>query len=264
VSATGLNNSGFVLLNVFGPQDNPSRDDCLTLYHDGSLIHRMTANVYATGINDHNEIIGTRTEGGETVGFGPRCDFDRSGSVITPAAINDRGQIAGTSANGVELCTDGVWQVLPEFPGALEQMQSASAMNNKGEVVGTESVAVGPGNIAAHGFLYSNGKTVDIGVLSDGGFLPPSTYPESINENGQIVGYAFTGTGGTAFLYQDGKIYDLNKLISVDDPLSGLVQLLGGSQINDGGVIAANGTDSRTGATHVYVLTPHRAASAEQ
>jgi hypothetical protein len=53
------------------------------------------------------------------------------------------------------------------------------------------------------------------------------------------------------------------KLISVDDPLSGFVQLLGGSQINDEGVIAVNGTDLRTGATHVYVLTPRPAKLAE-
>jgi hypothetical protein len=52
--------------------------------------------------------------------------------------------------------------------------------------------------------------------------------------------------------------------IGADDPLKGSVQLLGGSQINDEGVIAANGTDLRTGAVHVYVLTPRPATAAER
>jgi probable HAF family extracellular repeat protein len=277
VAGAGLNNRGFVLLNVFGPQVNPDLGpDCIVLYHDGSLLHDRTLDpsAYASGINDRNQIIGNRGEpDNQYVGFGPRCDFEQSGSVITAEAINDRGQIAGASANGwngAELCTDGVWQVIPGFPGALAPAVApmfATAINNKGEVVGTASVAVGPSNTAAHGFLYSNGQTVDLGVLTPlvPGQAPDNdVYPESINEKSQIVGAAYTQAGPTVFLYQDGQIYDVMTLISADDPLSGSVQLLGSSQINDEGVIAATGMDLRTGVIHVYVLTPRPAASAEQ
>jgi probable HAF family extracellular repeat protein len=277
VAAAGLNNRGFVLMNVYGAQANPDPGpDCIVLYHEGSLFRdrRLGPNAYAVGINDRNQIIGNRGEpDNQYVGVGPRCDFKQSGSVITAVAINDRGQIAGVSANGwngAELCTDGVWQVIPGFPGALAPAVApmfASAINNKGEVVGTAAVAVGPSNIASRGFLYSNGQTVDLGVLAalvPGQAPDNNVYPESINEKSQIVGAAYTQAGPTVFLYQDGQIYDVMTLISVDDPLNGLVQLLGGSQINDEGVIAANGLDLRTGAVHVYVLTPRPATLAAQ
>jgi probable HAF family extracellular repeat protein len=277
VAAAGLNNRGFVLLNVFGPQANPDPGpDCIVLYHDGSLIHDRTLDpsAYASGINDRNQIIGNRGEpDNQYVGFGPRCDFEQSGSVITAEAINDRGQIAGISANGwngVELCTDGVWQVIPGFPGALAPAvtpMSVSAINNKGEVVGSASVAAGPSNTVSHGFIYSNGQTIDLGVLAPlvpGQAPDDNVYPQSINNKSQIVGAAYTQAGPTVFLYQDGQIYDVMTLIGVDDPLSGLVQLLGGSQINDEGVIAATGMDLRTGAVHVYVLTPRPATAAER
>jgi hypothetical protein len=87
---------------------------------------------------------------------------------------------------------------------------------------------------------------------------------KQIARRSQVVGAAYTQAGPTVFLYQDGQIYDVMTLIGVDDPLSGLVQLLGGSQINDEGVIAATGMDLRTGTVHVYVLTPRPATAAER
>jgi probable HAF family extracellular repeat protein len=183
VAAAGLNNRGVVLLNMLGPQANPDPGpDCIVLYHDGVLTHRtLGPDAYAVGINDRDELIGNRsTPDNQYVGIGPRCHFEQPDSVITAQAINDRGQIVGVSANGwngSELCTDGVWQVIPGFPGGLAPPLApmfASAINNKGEVVGTESVAVGPSNTAPHGFLYSNGQTVDLGVLAP---RPPARRP---------------------------------------------------------------------------------------
>jgi probable HAF family extracellular repeat protein len=255
VAATAINNRGFVLMNVYGPQSSVSLDgDCIVVYHDGSLVLKRTlgSSAYASGINDRNQIIGIDTNAdNEVVGFGPRCDFDRSGSIITPNGINDRGQIAGTSANGAQLCTDGVWRPLPLFPGTLGPM-SATAINNRGDVAGSADVPIDPTNSASHGFFYSRGRTIDIGTLSPSS----SVYPESMNDKGQIVGAGYNQSGSTTFLYQEGKIYDLMTLISTDDPLNGLIRLEGGSVINDEGVIAANGTDLRTGVTHVYVFIP--------
>jgi hypothetical protein len=267
VAAVGLNNRGFVLLNVYGPQSNPDPGpDCIVLYHDGSLFHARTLGptAYATDLNDRNQIIGNLGEPNNVyVGFGPRCDFKPSGSVLTAVAINDRAQISAVNDHGgAELCTDGVWQEIPGFPGALDPSVApiyAGPLNNKGEVIGSLSVAVDPTRTASRGFLYSNGQSVDLGVLAP--LIPDrapdnNVYPESINNRSQIVGLAYTQGGPTVFLYQGGQIYDVMTLISADDPLSGSVQLLGGAQINDEGVIAANGMDLRTGITHVFVLTP--------
>ena len=142
---------------------------------------------------------------------------------------------------------------------------AATGINNKGEVVGNAAVAVSPTNTSSHGFLYSNGQTIDIGVLPGApySYLYPAVYPQSINNKSQVVGSAFAQVGTTAFPYQNGQIYDLNQLISPDGPLKGSMQLVA-AFINDSGVVAANGVDSTTGAVNVYVLTPIPDASAEQ
>src|SRR5215831_10094794 len=59
----------------------------------------------ATGINDAGQVIG-ELDGG-LVGFGPGCIFTQfpGAGFISADAINDSGQIAGTSALGAELCT---------------------------------------------------------------------------------------------------------------------------------------------------------------
>src|SRR3990172_2725835 len=82
----------------------------------------------------------------------------------------------------------------------------ASAINEKGQVIGSSNIAVG--KWFEHAFLYSNGKMTD---LSLGG---TDSWAYDINEKGQVVGYSFT-TGDLAvhaFLYGDGMITDLGTL----------------------------------------------------
>jgi probable HAF family extracellular repeat protein len=198
----------------------------------------------ATGVNNSKQVIGELFF--DLVGFGTGCDFIDDGNFIQAGAINDFGQIAGSSDSGAELCTNGMWQVLPDFSGGLNF--EATAINNKGQVVGDAFTSSG----AVQGFFYSAGKTMDLGNLPGATF--PYSSAESINIHGQIVGVSSTATGFTSFLWENGVMYDLMTLINPSDPYKHAIQLSGDARINDHGVIVSIGTSQ--GLDHLYVLTP--------
>jgi probable HAF family extracellular repeat protein len=116
------------------------------------------------------------------------------------------------------------------------------AINNNGDVIGAAMNASG----VYVGFVSHNG-----GPLISLGTLPGSweSQPESINDKGQMVGAAlgqplahpssFSAPGnGGAFLYQDGTLMDLNKLLS---PSASDITLVDAYAINNAGQIVAQG-----------------------
>src|SRR4051794_3755750 len=112
------------------------------------------------------------------------------------SAINDAGQVAGTSfspgfpyqpASAAFLYSNGGMINLTPFA----RFGGASGINNAGQVVGTFQDSTGP----LHGFLYSNGRTTDLGTF--GGNFALS----GINNAGQIVGTS----DGNAFIYSSGQ-----------------------------------------------------------
>jgi len=135
--------------------------------------------------------------------------------------------------------------VLPDFSGG--DNLDASAINNKGDVVG-DSIVAG----VFHGFLFRVGNTVDLGA---------SVFPNCINIHDQIVGgmsSTATTTGSTSFLYQDGAVHDLIQLISPNDLYRRVfaIELSGIACINDHGVIASTGTFGGDTQSHLFLLTP--------
>jgi probable HAF family extracellular repeat protein len=96
-------------------------------------------------------------------------------------------------------------------------------------------------------------------VLTDLGTLAgdSSSSANSINDSGQIVGVSQSDAAMRAFLYENGRMYDLNTLIDPASPLLGLVSLQQAVSINTNGWIAVNGTDSRDpGWTRAFLLIP--------
>ena len=146
-------------------------------------------NSVATGVNNRGQIVG----GAETSTKGHRCDkpqrFDYYGVIWQP--------------NGTTL-------TLPPYSG--DTISIAGAVNDSGDVVGY-SGRCGPLDdalTARHALLWQSGSTIDLGNL--GGSA--NNVPFAINNQEQIVGYAYTAGNATshAFLWQNGVMSDLGTL----------------------------------------------------
>ena len=89
-------------------------------------------------------------------------------------------------------------------------------INNLGQVTFTNNIA--DLSLPSHAFLYSGGKTIDLGGL---GGLPISSSIGGMNDAGQVVGGS-TLPGGAfhAFLYGSGQMKDLGELGTARDDFS--------------------------------------------
>jgi probable HAF family extracellular repeat protein len=135
---------------------------------------------------------------------------DASLKVITPTAINNRGQVVGewdsSSQSGWKnrafLWTkDEGMQDLGDLSGGAS---SAQAISNSGQVVGGSTIASG----STHAFLWKKGNGMrDLGTL--GG---DTSWALAINDDGQVVGGSTTASGSyQAFLWtKTGAMQDLS------------------------------------------------------
>ena len=174
-------------------------------------------------------------------------------------AINASGQVAGWSetTNGNRHAV--VWlNMTPSDLGTLGGTESiAYGINTYGQVVGRATIT---GDAASHATLFSGtgyGNT-DLGTLGGS-----NSEGMAINDIGEVTGMSDTATTITtgvqdAFLYDGGKMYDLNSLLVPGSGVTGLtiyyLNLNRGNSINNRGQIAAYGTIN--GAQHALLLTP--------
>jgi probable HAF family extracellular repeat protein len=180
-------------------------------------------------------------------------------------AVNDRGQVAGGSG----VCA-------PFSPQLLFSLQSLHAllwepgkrkpidlgnlggtghfsgnialnMNGKGEVVGNSDLA---GDQANHAFLWTReGGMRDLGTLP-GDFISAGL---GINDKTEVVGVSLDANFNLrAYLWRDGRMTDLNSLVSAKTPLS----LLLACSINADGQIVGFAVDKVTGEGHAFLATP--------
>lgn len=153
---------------------------------------------YGIGINNAGHVVGASTFGGgedERHAFvyrdGVMHDLGAFGGVDSFAAgINDREQIIGgvRDADGTYrhfIYADGVVTYLGDFGGAYTTTWD---INNLGQVVGFSTYA--RDNEARHGFLYTDGKMLDLNTLIDPALGWMVQTAVSINDAQQIVGYA--------------------------------------------------------------------------
>lgn len=169
-------------------------------------------------------------------------------------AINNNGDAVGISG----ICDAAVGALTAEhavlwhhgtpiYLGSLggSAWNTPASINDHGDVVGFADLS---GDSAAnpnfHAFLY----TPESGRMTDLGTLPGDVYSEAlgINNRRQIVGLSY-GAGFSnprAFLWQNGKMVDLNTLVSADSSL----YLIDANDINDQGQISGQACVLSSGA----------------
>jgi probable HAF family extracellular repeat protein len=202
---------------------------------------------FAWSINDWGEVAGTTVEDDVTISATPfRWFRGRSSRVpVDPALaanaldINNLGQVIGNSFlrgdpydgpyGGYVAGRKGPVHYLESLPGS--ERLSAVAINDRGQIIGTA------GDRAV---LWEDGTALDLGTLPGAS----STIAAAINVFGTVVGAVIYAPGdSTAMIWRDGKMRDLNELIA-DDPDASSVYLMGASDINNRGWIAAWGKDA--------------------
>jgi probable HAF family extracellular repeat protein len=229
----------------------------------------------ATGINAIGQVVGVATtnHGQHQDGFlYEQGQFTRlSGfpgtSPVTESmvgtqafGINDSGQITGQTPfdNGLlsgehAFIYDGVnWTDLGPGTGyAINVHGAVTGVAGPQDVSLTIDLPPPPPMPPGHAFLNSAGHLTDVGVLAGG----TQGIGHALNIGGQVVGASdFAGGTRTHAFFYNGVITDLNALVSADDPLKPFVTLTDASGINDGRLIVLNGTDSRDGSKHAYLL----------
>ncbi len=244
--AVGINNRG----QLTGYSETGVLDPDCSIATPGQ-VERFGAVTWDAKGNVHE----LRPLAGDTVGFG--------------LSINNAGQVAGASGacattpfvplqigpHAVVWDRDGTPTNLGTLGGTT--VNTAAALNDSGQVVGGAST---PGNKSIHTFLWTKERGMhDLGTVGkDVASIPGGM--GGINNKGQVVGLSCNANPLTAqappkcraYLWSDGKMLDLNSLITADSPL----YLNAGFGINDRGQIAGYGTERGTGDTHAFLLIP--------
>lgn len=200
-------------------------------------------NFWGKDMNNKGEVIGHYGyyyRDGETINL---HNFS-NGYGLHPAAINDNSQITGYTYKGYEphhaFRLDMDSKEFTLFKGPLSHNVSLD-INSKGQCVGSIS---GPGTFAC--IWDKEGNLTQIGEDWSRAY--------AINDKGQVVGVTDLPHGGEGFLYEDGKMKNLNDLIPEDSK----VGLIRAWDINNNGQILVDGrvVENSKWRDYVYLMNP--------
>lgn len=219
----------------------------------------------AEGINDAGQVTGaSSTASGQVHPYlytnGKLTDLGTLGGKSsedwnTGEAVNSSSEVVGWSYNPQGnflgfLWSSGKMQSLGTLGGAWSQ---AFAINDVGQITGQAYIN---GDVGADAFLYDGGVMQDLGTItSPSGGNGQYSNGYGINSTGVVVGESTYQKNAAsivyhAFVYSNGKMQDLNKLIPAG---SGWV-LSTAYGINDAGQIVGYGTHNKQ--QRAFLLTP--------
>ena len=227
-------------------------------------------NGQASAINNRGQIVGIS----ETTEADSGCPPSKPGHIISPVlwekgkvralptvdgdpdgfvqGINDRGQAVGSSGTCTSIQTHAVlWEngTAFELPNLGRTGSDAYAINEHGQIVGFVSSPDGSTIFAS---IWQNNAVTSLPILPGDG----AAFATGINNRGQVVGSTFNSAGWShGFIWQDGVMTALNKLISKDTNLF----IIAASNINERGQISGMATvlaGPDKGKIHAILLTP--------
>ncbi|HZR17023.1 MAG TPA: HYR domain-containing protein [Verrucomicrobiae bacterium] len=247
-SATAINDSG----TIIGVSDLPGGAGTSgfvisngTRFDVGNLGRNYSA---PFALNNAGLVVGEAGVPGDVHAFtwsnGIMSDLGTFGGTYSSAfAVNDSGMVVGeASLNASEIhafiSTGGAKTDLGTFGGTYS---GAYMVNSNGLVAGLANTS---NDLETHGFIYDGVNMTDLGTL--GGSY---TQPNAINNRGQVVGESFTASDDEhAFLWQKGKLTDLNSLL----PDNSGWELVTALYINDAGRVV--GVGNYNGLSQWFVL----------
>lgn len=255
--AVDINDKGQVVGVAY--DDPPTRDSWKAfLWEEGKVTDIRPYKrrlVSVRGINNSSQVVG---DADGIVGFvwnkhGVRDigRLRRWEDMIIPHSINNKGQVVGETHTLAFVWRAGKMTALPALSGM--EASRALAINDSGTVAGTSYILFdcSGGKHVKRACLWERGRVVALGALADGW-----SDALDINNKKQIVGTSgvcgndLSREAERAFLWQKGKMLDLNGLIPSD---SGWV-LREAHGINDAGQIVGDG--DLKGHKRAFLLTP--------
>jgi len=202
--------------------------------------------VTALAINEHGHVVGNYWDGMSLYAY-PFLWTPEEGFIalpLPPAAhgascedINDRGVIVGTAilhdvGDRAFVYKDGQYTILPPAQG--KGWSSAIAINNKGEVAGTRSIA--DGVVPENAYFWSEATGfIDLGLMD-----APKTAGIDINDSSQLTGRrGIPASSDEAFIWDDGELLFLGPIpggtTSTPAGINNQGQIAGAGLIEEGG-----------------------------
>jgi probable HAF family extracellular repeat protein len=248
--ATGVNNRD----QIVGWAENNTHDPTCNEFTNTHQVLQFEAVMWVKD-GDHYEATALPPYPGDL--DGAATAINQTGAVVGISGICDAA-VGGGTAEHMVMWRDGeILLSLPTLGGTY--WNTPMDINNRGDVAGFSDLP-GDGPTLAdanfHAFFWSarpyacNGKTVT--GTCDLGTLDPEGVSEAlgVNDLDQVVGVSFPV--GHAFLWQNGTMTDLNKLL-----VPGTTLILTNAQdINDRGEITGQAMDPSTGATVAFKAFP--------
>jgi probable HAF family extracellular repeat protein len=153
-------------------------------------------------------------------------------NVSTAAAINDSGQVAGTSGGAAFLYS----KEMAEIGRDPYSLSRGFGIDASGQVVGDSTFD--KEGVISHAALFSNGSMRDFGTLKGSG---PFSRANGINASGQVIGFSsekFDGEGARAFIIMDTSGNYLARMVDLGTLDGGQYAQAWG--INDSGFVTGN------------------------
>ncbi len=224
----------------------------LALGYSLSQAEAVNARGQAVGISNNSAFLWTA---GRLKRLPPPAGFtaaDASGINISGAAAGkaSRTRAGKTVTHAVLWSASGAAKDLGVLPGYADSI--ARAINAKSQVAGWVGVSGGtPGRgLTFHyqAFLWQIGKMRGLGSIP----RLHDSKASALNDAGQVVGNAYYRTDEAALLWQNGRVYELNKLV----PARSGWKLQNALAINNRGWIVGNGIHN--GIRRGFLLTPQK------